>query len=283
MRSDPDKPAPRDNLDFDFGEPDSDEGVDGALRNQLLWAFPHEQDTDWMLDQLTPTIRRVRQQRRARRLMATATVGLGIVAILGLWPTQRSLTDNRVVAGPTDAASSESATGAETGIDGNGLDNTPTTVSAPPAPAASNDFRIGTPRLLEPTSTVPPSSSPNTASSGPTTSSPDASTTSTTGQDGPTTTKTAGGGPSTTTYSSIPSSLTISSGCGSITVHTQDPDVELSDVVADPSDVIEIRKSGPEKVDVHIYKDDGDYCIMKAEIREGGLWTSTHDKSLVAQ
>ena len=48
MRSDPDKPAPRDNLDLglDFGEPDSDEGVDSALRNQLLWAFPHEQDTD---------------------------------------------------------------------------------------------------------------------------------------------------------------------------------------------------------------------------------------------
>ncbi len=69
-----------------------------------------------------------------------------------------------------------------------------------------------------------------------------------------------------------PDTTVIESACGSIEVATSGEHIALVDVAADPGFEIDEKDNGPESVEVS-FEGPGGHCEIKAEVRNGVLWT----------
>lgn len=243
-----------------------DDQVRAEMQARLDREGPPAGGASATLDELMP--RMVSSRHRRRMAVGAAMTSVAVVVTAGAAALTGSLggEDRQAVlvnpaSGSTVTSDSPSASQSPTTTDDRLGGSPATDTSLPSGGATSTSVQPGvttttlddSPDPSSPITTIPGDASTSTTTPGQT---------STTMPDGP---------------PAEPRQEVLSSDCGTITVDVGGYDVRLLDTDPNPGMGVEIRKSGPDRVEVR-FENDSRRCEIRAEVRNGDLWTEVKNE-----
>ena len=255
------------------------DNTDDLIGDKMRDSFPlgqHESTAAATLDALRPQMQRARSRRRATQTsIVMVGVSLVVVGVLALLPRLGGSSNSEVnLAGATDntadvddpdkpkALGSPTTTKRSTTTEGPTTTAGPTTTEGPTATAAPTATTKRSSTTEGPTTTAGPTTTETTT--GPTTT------------QGPTTT-TAPTTTENTTTTTAQSANIINTDCGTVEVALVGSGIELVDANANTGLTVDVKHAGPDEIEIS-FEGAGMHCEVKAENRDGVLWSDTDNE-----